>query len=571
MGGVSLFIILGGVIMGRLSTLQRESVKEKMQHQEYDLVIVGGGITGAGVALDASARGMKVALVEMQDFASGTSSRSTKLVHGGLRYLKQFQVGVVAETGRERAIVYENGPHVTTPEWMLLPMHKGGTFGKFSTSIGLAMYDRLAGVKKSERKRMLSVQETKDKEPLVKQDGLKGGGYYVEYRTDDARMTIEVMKKAADLGADIINYAKVDQFLYDNKNKVNGVSVIDRIKNEKFEIKGKKVVNATGPWVDEVRSNDYSKNNKQLRLTKGVHVVFDESKFPLHQAVYFDTENDGRMIFAIPREGKTYVGTTDTFYNNDKRSPLVNQEDRDYLIDAINYMFPTVNVKDEDIESTWAGIRPLILEEGKDPSEISRKDEIWEGDSGLLTIAGGKLTGYRHMAYEIVERVAKRLKQEYKLTFKPADTKNIKISGGDVGGSKNFNQFIEEKVKLAKGFNLDETLARKLAKKYGSNVDELFALTQAAQHQNTGLPLEIYVELLYGVQNELVVKPTDFLIRRTGALYFDIAMVQQYKDIVTDVLADLVGYDDNTKAVYKQELEDAITHAIHGQHQSANA
>lgn len=199
MGGVSLFIIIGGVFMGRLSTLQRDSVKEKMQQEEYDLVIVGGGITGAGVALDASARGMKVALLEMQDFASGTSSRSTKLVHGGLRYLKQFQVGVVAETGREREIVYENGPHVTTPEWMLLPMHKGGTFGKFSTSIGLAVYDRLAGVKKSERKRMLNVQETKDKEPLVKQDGLKGGGYYVEYRTDDARMTIEVMKKRLNL------------------------------------------------------------------------------------------------------------------------------------------------------------------------------------------------------------------------------------------------------------------------------------------------------------------------------------------------------------------------------------
>lgn len=571
MGGVSLFIIIGGVFMGRLSTLQRDSVKEKMQQEEYDLVIVGGGITGAGVALDASARGMKVALLEMQDFASGTSSRSTKLVHGGLRYLKQFQVGVVAETGREREIVYENGPHVTTPEWMLLPMHKGGTFGKFSTSIGLAVYDRLAGVKKSERKRMLNVQETKDKEPLVKQDGLKGGGYYVEYRTDDARMTIEVMKKAAEFGADIINYAKVSQFLYDNRNKVNGVRVIDRIKNEQFEIHGKKVVNATGPWVDDVRSNDYSKNNKELRLTKGVHVVFDESKFPLHQAVYFDTEKDGRMIFAIPRDGKTYVGTTDTFYNNDKASPLVNQEDRDYLINAINYMFPTVHVKDEDIESTWAGIRPLILEEGKDPSEISRKDEIWEGDSGLLTIAGGKLTGYRHMANEIVDRVAKRLKQEYKLEFKPANTKNIPMSGGDVGGSKNFESFVEDKVKQAKGYNLDEKVARKLAKKYGSNVDELFALTQAAQHQSTGLPLETYVELLYGVQNELVVKPTDFLIRRTGALYFDIHSVQKYKDIVTNVLADLIGYDDNTKAVYKQELEDAITHAIHGQHQSATA
>ncbi|EJN7255657.1 glycerol-3-phosphate dehydrogenase/oxidase [Staphylococcus pseudintermedius] len=553
----------------RLSTLKRDAVKKRMQNEAYDLIVVGGGITGAGIALDATARGMKVALVEMQDFAQGTSSRSTKLVHGGLRYLKQLQVGVVAETGKERAIVYENGPHVTTPEWMLLPMHKGGTFGKFSTSIGLAMYDRLAGVKKSERKKMLSKKETSAKEPLVKQDGLKGGGYYVEYRTDDARLTIEVMKKAAEQGADIMNYAKVTNFLYDNKEKVNGVAVVDRLGNEKFEIKGKKVVNATGPWVDEVRSADYSKNNKQLRLTKGVHVVIDQSKFPLRQAVYFDTEKDGRMIFAIPREGKAYVGTTDTFYNNDKSKPLVNQEDRDYLVDAINYMFPTVHITDADIESTWAGVRPLIFEEGKDPSEISRKDEIWEGKSGLLTIAGGKLTGYRHMALEIVDLVEKRLKQEYKLKFKEVDTKHIPISGGDVGGSANFEQFIEDKVAAAKAMNLDTDLARRLTTKYGSNVDDLFAIAQAAQHQNTGLPLELYVELVYGVQNELVVKPTDFLVRRIGALYFDIDTVLRHKDTVVDVLADLLGYDANVKAVYKQELEEAIQEARHGQHQPA--
>ncbi|MDK3790203.1 glycerol-3-phosphate dehydrogenase/oxidase [Staphylococcus pseudintermedius] len=553
----------------RLSTLKRDTVKKRMQNEAYDLIVVGGGITGAGIALDATARGMKVALVEMQDFAQGTSSRSTKLVHGGLRYLKQLQVGVVAETGKERAIVYENGPHVTTPEWMLLPMHKGGTFGKFSTSIGLAMYDRLAGVKKSERKKMLSKKETSAKEPLVKQDGLKGGGYYVEYRTDDARLTIEVMKKAAEQGADIMNYAKVTNFLYDNKEKVNGVAVVDRLGNETFEIKGKKVVNATGPWVDEVRSADYSKNNKQLRLTKGVHVVIDQSKFPLRQAVYFDTEKDGRMIFATPREGKAYVGTTDTFYNNDKSKPLVNQEDRDYLVDAINYMFPTVHITDADIESTWAGVRPLIFEEGKDPSEISRKDEIWEGKSGLLTIAGGKLTGYRHMALEIVDLVEKRLKQEYKLKFKEVDTKHIPISGGDVGGSANFEQFIEDKVAAAKAMNLDTDLARRLATKYGSNVDDLFAIAQAAQHQNTGLPLELYVELVYGVQNELVVKPTDFLVRRIGALYFDIDTVLRHKDTVVDVLADLLGYDANVKAVYKQELEEAIQEARHGQHQPA--
>lgn len=552
-----------------LSTFNRNLIKKNLRNKEFDVVVIGGGITGAGIALDATQRGMKVALVEMQDFAQGTSSRSTKLVHGGLRYLKQAQIKVVAETGKERAIVYENGPHVTTPEWMLLPMHKGGTFGKFTTNIGLTMYDRLAGVKRYERKKMLSKQATLNKEPLVKKDGLKGGGYYVEYRTDDARLTIEVMKRAAEKGAEVINHTKSTDFVYDAKNKVSGIKVKDMLTGEEYQINAKKVINAAGPWVDEVRKKDYTRNNKQLRLTKGVHVVIDQSKFPLRQAVYFDTEKDGRMIFAIPREGKAYVGTTDTFYNNEKTKPLTNQEDRDYLIDAINYMFPDVRVTDADIESTWAGVRPLILEDGKDPSEISRKDEIWEGKSGLLTIAGGKLTGYRHMALEIVDLLAKRLKQEYGLKFADSKTKNTPISGGDVGGSKNFENYVNRKVQEGKALGLSTDVAHNLASKYGSNVDKLFAIAQLTNEKDLNMPLELYVQLVYSVQNEMVYKPTDFLIRRTGKLYFDINTVKQYKQAIIDELDKLLNYTAEQKNEFSKEVDEAIEEATHGNHQPA--
>src|SRR5690606_19214628 len=301
----------------RFSALNREKRLNQMAEKEHDLLIIGGGITGAGIALDAASRGMDVALVEMQDFAAGTSSRSTKLVHGGLRYLKQFEIKIVKETGRERAVVYENGPHVTTPEWMLLPFHKGGTLGPFTTSIGLRLYDFLAGVKKSERRKMLNVEETLQKEPLIKKDGLKGAGYYVEYKADDARLTIEVMKKAVEYGAIPVNYTKAERFLYDSSKKIIGAVVKDLINNQEYEIRAKKIVNATGPWVDDLRNLDYSRKNKRLRLTKGIHIVFDQSVFPLGQAVYFDTP-DGRMVFAIPRDGKTYVGTTDTFFDADK-------------------------------------------------------------------------------------------------------------------------------------------------------------------------------------------------------------------------------------------------------------
>lgn len=343
----------------KFSNLNRKEIINQLNKEEYDVLIIGGGITGAGIALDAITRGMKTALVEMQDFAAGTSSRSTKLVHGGLRYLKQFEVKMVAEVGRERAIVYENGPHVTVPEWMLLPIHKGGTFGKFTTSIGLRIYDFLAGVKKSERRIMLSEEETLAKEPLIKKTGLKGGGYYVEYRTDDARLTIEVMKAAVEKGAVALNYSKVIKLLYENR-KVVGVLIQDQLTGEEYEIKAQKIVNAAGPWVDEIREMDRSKSGKTLQLSKGVHLVIDQSRFPLKQAVYFDTP-DGRMVFAIPRNGKTYVGTTDTFYNEDPVSPKMTSSDRSYIIQAINYMFPDVKICEEDIESSWAGVRPLIL------------------------------------------------------------------------------------------------------------------------------------------------------------------------------------------------------------------
>lgn len=548
--------------MTKFSSIDRSSILADMENEVHDLFIIGGGITGAGISLDASTRGLKTALVEMQDFAAGTSSRSTKLVHGGLRYLKQFEVGLVAEVGKERAIVYENGPHVTTPEWMLLPLHQGGTFGKFSTSIGLRVYDFLAGVKRSERRSMLNAEETLAKEPLIKKDGLKGGGYYVEYRTDDARLTIEVMKKAIEKGAKAVNYAKVESFIYENE-KVKGVKVVDQLTGKEYKIFAKKIVNATGPWVDKMREADQSKKGKVLRLTKGVHIVIDQSKFPLKQAVYYDTP-DGRMVFAIPRDGKTYVGTTDTFYDKDTAHPTVTTQDREYLVNTINYMFPTVKVKDSDIESSWAGIRPLIYEEGKDPSEISRKDEIWVSDSGLITIAGGKLTGYRKMAATVVDKVGKFLQEEGAAELKQCQTKDIAISGGSVGGSKNYPGFVAEKVdQIVKEFQLSNKDAEKLTRLYGSNIDIVKSIMaeKMDKAQETGLPLSIVASLEYGIQYEMVTKPIDFLIRRTGAMFFNIDWVNQWKQQIVAYMANRFHWTEVEKQGYDSEVESYIKDA----------
>ncbi|WP_010096390.1 glycerol-3-phosphate dehydrogenase/oxidase [Ornithinibacillus scapharcae] len=545
------------------SSLNRNEIKTKISEESLDLIVIGGGITGAGIALDAVTRGMKVAVLEMQDFAAGTSSRSTKLVHGGLRYLKQFEIGVVAETGKERAIVYENGPHVTTPEWMMLPFYKGGTFGPFTTNIGLRVYDFLAGVKKTERRKMFKPEVALKREPLLNSKNLKGAGYYVEYKTDDARLTIEVMKKAVEKGALAINYMKVNNLIYEN-NKVVGVEAIDQTDGSTQEFTAKKIVSAAGPWVDTLRELDNSKKGKTLRLTKGIHLVFDGERFPLKQAIYFDTP-DGRMVFAIPREGKTYVGTTDTVYQGDIAHPTMTVADRDYVLKAIDYMFPQVKIKPEDIESSWAGLRPLIHEEGKGPSEISRKDEIFVSDSGFISIAGGKLTGYRKMAESIVDLVGKQLQEEEGRTFPSTQTKELRISGGDVGGSAGFENYVNQKLKRGIDLGIEKELVEHLVRKYGSNIDIIFDIYQneksVAQAEN--IDPAVFAVLRYAIDYELVYKPTDFFIRRTGAMFFDIAWVREHKNSVITYMSKVFNWSNEQTKEYTEELEKLMYEATH--------
>ncbi|MCA0971637.1 glycerol-3-phosphate dehydrogenase/oxidase [Halobacillus litoralis] len=549
--------------MNKFSSYDRKAHFEKLTQEEWDVLVVGGGITGSGIALDAASRGMKTAVVEMQDYAAGTSSRSTKLVHGGLRYLKQFEVKMVAEVGKEREIVYENGPHVTTPEWMMLPFHEGGNFGPLSTNVGLRVYDYLAGVKKSERRTMFSPEEAIEREPLVKREGLKGAGFYVEYKTDDARLTLDVMKKAVDYGALSTNYAKVVDFIYNEQGKITGAKVEDTESGEQYHVKAKKIINAGGPWVDDLREIDGSKKGKTLQLTKGVHLVFDQSTFPLKQAIYFDSP-DGRMIFAIPRDGKTYVGTTDTTYEEEIAHPTMTEADRDYILNAIHTMFPTVEVTATDVESSWAGVRPLIHEDGKDPSEISRKDEIFVSDSGLISMAGGKLTGYRKMSQQAVNLVRDQIAEEYGIRYSDSETKKLPISGGEVGGSKGFKKFRLERIQMGTALGLDEEKASQLVQLYGSNVDKVFDIYKNRQDdaKEAGVDPVVFAQLVYGMEHELTYKPVDFFIRRTAALFFNIQYVRDHKESVIDYMAKELNYSDEQKKAYTEELEQLMEEAV---------
>ncbi|MGY3765441.1 glycerol-3-phosphate dehydrogenase/oxidase [Vagococcus vulneris] len=538
---------------------------QEMSEKQLDVLVIGGGITGAGIILDAVTRGLSVGLVEMRDFASGTSSRSTKLVHGGLRYLAQFDVKTVAEVGQERAIVYENAPHVTTPLKMMLPFYSGGTFGAFTTSIGLDVYDRLARVKKEERKYMLSPEDSIVRESYLKKDGLKGTGVYVEYRTDDARLTLETIKKASELGAYAANYTKVTKLLYSHETgQIIGVRVLDTINHVEYPIYAKRIINASGPWVDNLRELDRSKTGKFLHLTKGVHVVVDKSKFPISNALYFDTPyEDNRMMFAIPREGKVYIGTTDTFYEKNPAEPTITLDDVTYIIEGTNRMFDIEPLKVEDVESAWAGVRPLIHEAGKDPSEISRRDEIFHSESGLYSIAGGKLTGYRKMAEQIVDAVMKDLAKNEGFTFVACDTENLPLSGGEVGGSLGFEHFVELMVKRGvNNFNLNEADAEKLVHRYGANVDKVYEYLM--EENSTELSDCQYAMLQYGLAQEMVLHPIDFLLRRTGSMLFNIEECHDMAKAVCDVMADYYQWSDKTyEKVQKDVSEEFERHTIY--------
>lgn len=541
--------------MPMFSFKSRSKLLHILNYYSFDVLVIGGGITGAGIALDAASRGLSVALVDMQDFAAGTSSRSTKLIHGGLRYLKQFEFDLVSEVGREREIVYENGVHVTTPEKMLLPIYKKGSLGKFSISTGLKIYDSLAKVKKSERHKILSKKETLQLVPFLKEEGLVGAGYYVEYKTDDARLTLEVLKKAVEYKTVCLNYARLTNFVYD-KNKLVAAKIRDEISGEEITIHATQIINATGPWVDEVLGKDQGqgkRKSKSLKLTKGSHIVLDQSVLPLKQSMYFDTK-DGRMVFAIPRGGKVYVGTTDTFYKEDPIHPITSKDDVKYLLNTIREIFPSIKITFQDVESTWAGIRPLIYEKEDNPSEISRKDEIWTSPSGLMTIAGGKLTGYRLMAEQIVNKIVKKHR------FKHASrciTKEISLSGATGLNSSNFEAYVVNKAIQGTSLGLTYDEATELVRMYGTNVDVVFSLLESME-SSPSLPKKLYAQLLYSIYYEMAYTPADFFIRRTGLLYFDIAQVERYKEAVIDMMSDIIGYSESEKLFYTIQLDQFI-------------
>ncbi|MCS6823387.1 MAG: glycerol-3-phosphate dehydrogenase/oxidase [Cytophagaceae bacterium] len=503
----------------------RDKELSRITTKKNELIVIGGGITGAGIALDASSRGIQTVLLEKRDLASGTSGRSTKLIHGGLRYLRQLEFGLVKETGRERAILHKMAPTLVKPEPMLLPILKNGTLSLFEAIIGTWLYDTLAGVKKNERRKMLLKGSVRALEPALREDWIRSGIYYYEYQTDDARLTMEIAREAAYRNASVITYAKVKGFLFDSSKKIIGVCVDDLLNGKSYEIKADVVVNATGHWTDITSRLNNLNSNIVLKKTKGIHIVVDAANLPIGQAIYTEAL-DRRMIFFIPKRGKVYIGTTDTDYYGDPDNPDITERDIDYLLSSANALFPSYKLKRTDVESGWAGIRPLVFKkETINNSTISRKDEIYlDKNSGLISIAGGKLTGFRKMA----ERITNIVEMKIKNRTTKCGTHNVLLHSSKTENNLPLNDYLyncsNELVNRGfTRFTADDIVAR-----YGTATKNIISGYDNMQHCNNSELRLLLAEYEYCKQHELCIFPSDFFMQRTGYIYFDIKKVNLY-------------------------------------------
>lgn len=547
--------------MNKLSIETRREIFTQLTAETLDLLIIGGGITGAGLALQAGAQELKTGLIEMQDFAAGTSSRSTKLVHGGLRYLKQFEVELVADITKERQVIYQNAPHIVQPEHMLLPVYEepGASFTDFSANVALDLYDQLAEVNDKWAHTFISKEEVLEDIPTLKEEGLIKGGLYLDYINDDARLTIDILKKSSELGTLLANYVKATEFLYDENKQITGVKAEDVITGETYEIYASVVVNATGPWSDEIRNKQVDENADRMYPTKGVHFVVDSSKLPVKHTVYADTGlEDERMIFIIPRGNKTYFGTTDTPYDGDLTEPPITQEDVDYLLKAVNNRFPEINLTTEDIETGWSGLRPLILEEGAaDASSISRTHDVFVSDAGLVTIAGGKLTDYRLMAQDTFEMILTELNKKAGTDRSKVETRDIALSGGNIPKGKTFKEYVEETKAKGIDIGLTEEQAESLLNWYGTNAEIVFTLKEKAD--TIDLPLDIALSLIYALEYEGAMTPVDFFLRRTDILLFATENIENWTSPVVNYMNKYFDWNDDERTKWSEQLTETIS------------
>jgi glycerol-3-phosphate dehydrogenase len=526
---------------------------KSMGAEPVDLLIIGGGVTGAGIARDAAMRGIRTALVDKGDFGSGTSSRSSRLVHGGLRYLEHGHLGLVFEASRERRILRNIAPHLVWPRSFLFPIYPGGRVGRWKLEAGLWLYDLLSLFRNVRRHQMLGKRAMRQTEPALRSRGLKGGARYYDAQCDDARLALANARDAHRHGALVANYASVDRLeLADGR--VRGARVTDLVTGDPLTVRALTVVNATGPWSDELRSADGEE--PVLHCTKGAHVVVSRQRLGNHEAITFTSPIDGRVMFVIPWGGLTYIGTTETETDERPEELRASADDVIYLLKSANALFPEARLTFDDVLATWAGVRPLLRQQdGEDPGAVSREHAILESESGLISIVGGKLTTYRKMAAQVVDVVAQRL---HGLDGRPqpdrAPTHRQPLPGGDT-------RHLEVLIRATESDGFAPATAAHLVHTYGSETPAVARIAQSdpalaepvvPQHPT------IWAELAFGMRREMAITLGDLLVRRTHLFYAAPGQTLDQAPAVAELAATEMEWDAARRAaeleVYRGEV-----------------
>ena len=502
----------------------RESVWDRLG-REWDLIVVGGGITGAGILREAAGRGLKTLLVEQRDFSWGTSSRSSKLVHGGLRYLKEGKLHLTYASIRERERLLANRPGLVEPMGFLLTVYRGDSPGRWALQAGLAIYDLLAGKWAHRRYRGDQLDLLA---PHIASSGLACGLQYTDAQTDDSRLVLRVIREGVASGGTALNYARAESLVRDADGQVIGIRLVDTggATNPRpaVDVRARVVVNATGAWADGLRGRLGKK--ARIRPLRGSHLVFPRWRLPLAQAISFLHPLDGRPVFAFPWEGATLLGTTDMDHQDDlDREPRISRVEVDYLLTAVREQFPAAELTREDIISTFAGVRAVIDSGKEDPSKESRDHVVWD-ESGMLTVTGGKLTTFRLIARDVIRALRSR--------YPDLDTpKKTPVWGNTEGDS------------VGRSERIDRTTNRRLRGRYGGEATGLVAAARPGELETIPGTYSIWAEVRWAARTEGVVHLDDLLLRRLRIGLLSPEGGRKWLPRIRTICAEELGWNDD--------------------------
>ncbi len=522
------------------SPATRQANIDKMGRGPLDIVVIGGGITGAGIARDAAMRGLTVALVEKQDFSSGTSSKSARMVHGGLRYLEQHQFGLVFSACTERYRLCKLAPRLVRPIAFTFPVYRTSKSSLRMIRVGMWLYDLMALFHTVKRHKMVDARRTVEIEPLLARKGLLGAAHYCDCLADDARLTLATIQSAHQHGALVANYAEVCGLIREG-DRVRGVEVVDRVTGKEFTARARVTVNATGVWADRIRRMDDPNAERMIRVNRGSHLVLPREKLDIHGAVAFSSADGLRAMYAIPWRHTCIVGTDDIDHGEDLDEVYATPAEVESMLESVNGAFPEVNLAQDDIISTFAGLRPLMSGEATAAYQASRDHHIVESEAGLVTISGGKLTTYRRMAEDLVDLVSKKLEIESGTTTpERCQTDRIPLAESAFDADAEVRGLVEQCPGLARD------ILEHLALTYGPASDDLLTMLQNDPEMGTrvvcGLPY-IRAEIPYAVQHEMAMTLSGWMIRRAHIMHEDGEQGLGCAPAVAAIMAPLLGWD----------------------------